>query len=235
MAESVPPAEGHSERRPVLSEKRDWRNKLLAARRAVPAATRQAEAVALATAAVAAASAAAGPVCCYVPVGPEPGSPHLLEALREAGYEVLLPVLPARRRPAPPDRPAPDDQPPFTYRPLPRPEPMDWAPYLGPSRLEDGPLRTRQPNTPRLGASAIAGAGLVLVPALAVDHRGTRLGRGGGWYDLTLPLAGPHTALVAVVRDDELVRTLPSEPHDVRMTGVLTPSRGMAALPLKLD
>jgi 5-formyltetrahydrofolate cyclo-ligase len=216
VIESATPTEGDPERRTVPSAKRDWRNALLAARRAVPASTRRAEAAALTTAAVAAAATMAGPVCCYVPIGPEPGSARLLDALREAGHEVLLPVLSTARQPR-------------------GPRPLDWAPYLGPSCLVAGPLRTRQPDTRRLGASAITHAGLVLVPALAVDHHGTRLGRGGGWYDRTLPLAGPHTALVAVVRDEELVPALPSESHDVPMTGVLTPSHGLTTLPLSLD
>ena len=45
-----------------------------------------------------------------------------------------------------------------------------------------------------------------------------------------LPLADPAAKLVAVVRDDELVDTLPAEPHDVRMTHALTPRRGLVAL-----
>ena len=46
---------------------------------------------------------------------------------------------------------------------------------------------------------------LVLVPALAVDLRGVRLGRGGGWYDRSLPLARSRTALLGLVRDEEVV------------------------------
>jgi 5-formyltetrahydrofolate cyclo-ligase len=69
-----------------------------------------------------------------------------------------------------------------------------------------------------------------LVPALAVDRSGARLGRGAGFYDRTLPLADADAWLVAVVRDDEVVDHLPSEPHDVRMTHALTPQKGLVAL-----
>jgi 5-formyltetrahydrofolate cyclo-ligase len=69
------------------------------------------------------------------------------------------------------------------------------------------------------------------VPALAVDRRGVRLGRGGGYYDRSLPLAAPGAALVAVVRDTELVPHLPSDPHDVPMTAALTPTAGLTPLP----
>jgi len=51
-------------------------------------------------------------------------------------------------------------------------------------------------------AAVIATAALVLVPALAVDGQGARLGRGGGPYHRTLPLVSPGSPVVAVVRDD---------------------------------
>ena len=57
-----------------------------------------------------------------------------------------------------------------------------------------------------------------------------RLGRGAGHYDRSLPLAAPGTAFVAVVREEEVVDWLPAEPHDVRMTAVLTPNRGLLQL-----
>src|SRR5208283_3891629 len=60
-------------------------------------------------------------------------------------------------------------------------------------------------------ARTAADAGLVIVPALAIDHRGARLGRGRGFYDRSLPGRDPHARLIAVVRDDELVEELPAE------------------------
>jgi 5-formyltetrahydrofolate cyclo-ligase len=72
---------------------------------------------------------------------------------------------------------------------------------------------------------------VVLVPALAVDRRGNRLGRGAGFYDRSLIYAAPQARLVAVVRDEELVDELPADPHDVRMTHALTPSGGIVTLP----
>ena len=80
----------------------------------------------------------------------------------------------------------------------------------------------------------MADAGLVVVPALAVDHRGVRLGRGGGHYDRTLPLAGAGTRLVALVGDDELVEgPLPAEPHDVAVHAVWRPRAGVTPLPVQ--
>ncbi len=142
-------------------------------------------------------------VCAYLPIGSEPGSVALLEALRAHGHRVLLPVVVGAA-------------------------PLDWAVHTGPEGLRPGPHGLREPSGPLLGPAAVGGAGLVLVPALAVDRRGARLGRGGGHYDRTLPAA--VAPLVAVVRDEEFVAELPHEEHDVRMTAVLTPERGLTRL-----
>lgn len=147
----------------------------------------------------------AGLVCCYVPVGSEPGSPELITSLASAGRRVLLPVVVGAA-------------------------PLDWAYYSGPDSLTPGPYGLLQPSGPRQGAAAIGQADLVLVPALAVDRAGHRIGRGGGHYDRSLPLARPGAPLVAVVRDDEVVDALPYEPHDVLMTAVLTPNGGHVRL-----
>jgi 5-formyltetrahydrofolate cyclo-ligase len=109
--------------------------------------------------------------------------------------------------------------------------PLDWADYTGASSLQAGPLGMREPIGPALGAAVIATAALVLVPALAVDWRGIRLGRGGGHYDRTLPLVKPGTPLVAIVRDEEVLASVPAQPHDVPVTAALTPRRGLIALP----
>lgn len=202
--------------------KRRLRQRLSAARAAVPAEVHDAEAAALAAAplehcldraggpaapradpAGAAADHPPATVCAYWPVGSEPGGPELVNGLRRRGWRVLLPVVDRPRAAA---------------------TALDWSEYTGQAALRSGPLGLREPAGPRLGAAAIAAADLVLVPALAVDHRGVRLGRGGGYYDRTLPLATPGTPLVAVVRDDEVLAQLPAEPHDVRVTAILTPS-----------
>ncbi|MCW2629696.1 MAG: 5-formyltetrahydrofolate cyclo-ligase [Mycobacterium sp.] len=148
-------------------------------------------------------------VCAYVPVGSEPGSAELIDSLLRRGVQVLLPV-------------ARDDA-------AGLPAPLRWGEYR-PGGLVEARFGLREPAAPWLPAGAIAGASVVLVPALAVDRAGARLGRGAGFYDRSLPLAAPTARLVAVVRDDELVDRLPAEPHDVRMTHALTPNGGVVAL-----
>ncbi|MGQ7297239.1 5-formyltetrahydrofolate cyclo-ligase [Quadrisphaera sp. KR29] len=85
--------------------------------------------------------------------------------------------------------------------------------------------------------SGAGGAQVVLLPALAVDRSGTRLGQGGGHYDRTLaslpPAGSPgRPLLAAVVGDGELLEAgaLPREAHDVPVDAALTPA-GWTRLP----
>lgn len=80
----------------------------------------------------------------------------------------------------------------------------------------------------RLGVEAIAFCDLVIVPAVAADQRGVRLGRGGGSYDRALARATGLT--VAVLYDGEHLAMLPCEPHDVPVAAVVTPSGGVRTL-----
>jgi 5-formyltetrahydrofolate cyclo-ligase len=186
--------------------KAEWRARLAVERNSVSPEQRAEEALAL----VEAASRLPGDtICGYVPFGCEPGSLALLDLLRARGSRVLLPVI------------------------APVAGPLDWAEYAGPETLAAGRLRgILEPDGPRLGVTAIRAAHLVLLPALAVDHGGVRLGRGAGHYDRSLVFASPSAELVAVVRDSELVGQLPAQPHDVPMTGALTPGQGLVRLPM---
>ena len=184
------------------------RAEILAARRSSTQQTRAGEAARLAGHL----STLAAPdttICAYIPVGSEPGSIGMIDDLVQRGITVLLPV--ARE-----DRDG-------------TPLPLQWGPYT-PGELAPAPFGLQEPRAPWLPADAVARAEIVLVPALAVDRDGARLGRGAGYYDRTLALAASSALLIAVVRDDELVDRLPSEPHDVAMTHALTPGRGLVRL-----
>ena len=103
---------------------------------------------------------------------------------------------------------------------------LDWAAYDG--RLEPGPRGLLQPPGPALGIAAVADCALLVVPALAVDRSGTRLGRGGGSYDRALARA---TGLaVAALHRGELVDRLPCEPHDRPVHAVVMPGQGLVRL-----
>jgi 5-formyltetrahydrofolate cyclo-ligase len=141
-----------------------------------------------------------GTLAAFVPDPTEPGAGRLPEAYTELGARILLPVIPSEGRI------------------------LDWAVYTG--ELEHGRFGLHQPPGLRLGPTAIADADAVVVPALAVDRFGIRLGRGGGYYDRALVHARPDAVLVTVVFDDERVDELPREVHDRPVRAVVTPSGG---------
>ena len=62
----------------------------------------------------------------------------------------------------------------------------------------------------------------VLVPGVAFDREGGRLGYGGGYYDRLLPLLSPRAARVAGAFSMQIVDRVPSAPHDIRMDTVVT-------------
>jgi 5-formyltetrahydrofolate cyclo-ligase len=196
--------------RSARPSKADLRRTLLATRRARSDADRREDAALLVAALPALLDGVDDPLCLHVAVGAEPGATPegaaaLPEAARALGRRVLLPVTVGDA-------------------------PLDWAEFDGPGSLGPGPHGLLEPTGARRGPDAVADAGLVLVPALAVDRRGVRLGRGGGHYDRSLPRAGLHTWLVALVADDGLVDELPDEPHDVAVHAVWRPRREIVAV-----
>ena len=64
---------------------------------------------------------------------------------------------------------------------------------------------------------------LMLVPGLAFDMDGHRLGRGKGYYDRLL--ADLHGPTCGVAFDQQIVSHVPVEPHDMRLSFILTPTR----------
>jgi len=64
---------------------------------------------------------------------------------------------------------------------------------------------------------------LVLVPGVAFDWHGHRLGRGKGYYDRWL--AGYAGTKIGVAFDEQVVGTVPAGKHDVRLDFILTPTR----------
>jgi 5-formyltetrahydrofolate cyclo-ligase len=149
---------------------------------------------------------AAGTIAAYYSVGTEPGTHSLIFALWKRGSYVVLPVL------------LPDGD-------------LDWASYEGPDSLAPGPRGLLQPVEPVRGPGTVARADVVLVPALAVDTSGKRLGRGGGSYDRVLARVGGQVPTIGLIYDDELLPGVPTEPHDRTVRAVARPSHGITWLP----
>jgi 5-formyltetrahydrofolate cyclo-ligase len=145
---------------------------------------------------------AAGTIAAYYSIGTEPDTHALVFALWKRGSYVVLPVL------------LPDGD-------------LDWASYEGPDSLVPGPHGLLQPSEPVRGPGTVARADIVLVPSLAVDERGYRLGRGGGSYDRALARVGGQVPTIALLYDDELLPGVPTEPHDQRVRVVARPATGL--------
>ncbi len=187
----------------VKEEKAALRTRLLAARAERPADQRTAAGRAIRDALLDRPEVQmAGTIAAYYSVGTEPDTRGLVFALWKRGSYVLLPLL----------RPGGD---------------LDWASYEGPDSLVPGPRGLLEPGEPPRGPGAVARADAVLVPALAVDRAGNRLGRGGGSYDRALARVGPLVPLIALVYDAELVDRVPAEPHDVKVRAAVSPVAGM--------
>jgi 5-formyltetrahydrofolate cyclo-ligase len=152
--------------------------------------------------------AAAGIIAAYYSVGTEPDTRSLIFALWKRGSYVVLPVLLA------------DGD-------------LDWASYEGPDSLAPGPRGLLHPTEPARGVGTVARADVVLVPALAADVSGNRLGRGGGSYDRALARVGPQVPVIALLYDDELLPAVPVMPHDQQVRAVARPRHGITRLPLE--
>lgn len=139
-------------------------------------------------------------VAAYVSVGREPGTGPLLDALLERGTEVLLPVM------------LPDGD-------------LDWAVHEGDAALTEASRGLLEPTGPPLGTGAVGGAAAVLVPGLAADRRGVRLGRGGGSYDRALARLGGRAFTCVLLHDGEVLDLpVPRDRHDVPVHAAATPS-----------
>jgi len=155
------------------------------------------------------ASPTSGCLAAYASFGSEPGTRRLRDILEISGVRVLLPIMCADGS-------------------------LAWAwddGHLTPGKI---PPHIPEPSGPVVaeGIDGLLAQGctVVLVPALAVDAMGNRLGQAGGYYDRML--AGldtlepdRHPLLVAVVHDHELLDHLPTEPHDRPVDAALTPTR----------
>ena len=62
----------------------------------------------------------------------------------------------------------------------------------------------------------------VLVPGVAFDRRGRRMGYGGGYYDRLLPLLSPRAARVAGAFEVQLVDRVPAAPNDIAVDAIVT-------------
>ena len=139
----------------------------------------------------------------YLSTGTEPDSLRLVSWAVARGVRVLLPVLTDGAG---------------SWRPEPA-----WAVYDGPDRLRDGRSGILEPTGPVLANDPLAAADLLIVPGLAADRDGNRLGRGGGWYDRA---RRGHADLPTwlLLNDDEVLGVVPTDSWDLPVNGLVTPT-----------
>ena len=78
------------------------------------------------------------------------------------------------------------------------------------------PITTNQPNPKRID--------LAIVPGVGFDEKGNRLGRGGGWYDKLFDRIKVGF-IIGVCFDEQIMKTVPLEDHDMAVDMVITDSR----------
>lgn len=154
-------------------------------------------------------------VAAYASTATAPGTLPLRRALAASGVRVLLPVLLDDGR-------------------------LDWS-VDSESCPPQAVRRTLDEHTAPaaldlLEHEGVASAQAVIVPALAVDTLGNRLGQGSGFYDRALHALDHAVPVFAVVYEDEVldaaVESVPTEPHDHPVDGVITPHRCLRFSPL---
>lgn len=101
---------------------------------------------------------------------------------------------------------------------------MEFLQYQGEDKLERSSWGIMEPrgDSPALRA-ALPAKILILVPGLAFDKRGGRIGWGGGFYDRWLSENGSNAAKWGIAYEEQILDCLPQEPWDISMDGLVTP------------
>lgn len=98
---------------------------------------------------------------------------------------------------------------------------MTVHPYAGNAMMHRGKFGIPEPTTPAYEGTI----DLMIVPAVAFDKKGRRLGRGGGYYDRFIKKIKNHTFTLGVAYDFQMIDEVPSARHDQRVQGVVTPNQ----------
>lgn len=144
-----------------------------------------------------------GAIAVFVSTDAEPSTSALRAALRDAGATVLIPRVVGTA--------------------------LEWCVDDDVTSLAVSAWGIPEPTNAAVapGVEPLATSAAVVLPALAVDERGYRVGQGGGFYDRALAQLDPgaRPLLIGLVFDDELIAEAPHEAHDIRVDLVITERR----------
>ena len=110
---------------------------------------------------------------------------------------------------------------------------LDWAVATADGDIAEGMYGLPEPVGELLGPIAVNDVDLLVIPAAAVDDTGMRLGWGRGFFDKTLGSMQRCPPVYAVVYDSEVIDEVPSDVHDQRVTGIVTPTRTITLAPTR--
>ncbi len=182
-----------------IGEKKQLRASMKARRAAIPAARRAEGANRLAGHGLGWLNPAPGAIVSgFLSIGDELDTAPLLAALHAAGHPLCLPVMQGRGRP-------------LLFR--------AYTPGEALATVVWG-IQEPVPEKPELEPD------ILLVPLLAADLTGHRLGYGGGFYDRTLQVLRlkKHIVAIGLAFDEQVVDAVPHLDYDERLDWVLTPS-----------
>lgn len=100
---------------------------------------------------------------------------------------------------------------------------LEFAEVQSPADLRVGAFGILEPAT--AARASHAGIDVLVVPGIAFDQAGHRLGYGRGFYDRVLASCGRHTLCVGLAYDFQVLEKLPVEPHDRALAAVMTETR----------
>lgn len=141
-------------------------------------------------------------IAVYLSLPGEPVTDALIERLLDAGHRVVAPRILGNTD-------------------------LEWLPIDAETMYLSGPFGIREPAGIEI-VSSLAWVDVVIMPALAVDVNGRRLGQGGGFFDRALAGVRSHAEggplRIALVFEDEVLADVAAEPHDLAVDAAVTPS-----------
>jgi 5-formyltetrahydrofolate cyclo-ligase len=93
------------------------------------------------------------------------------------------------------------------------------------TELSPGYMGILEPSLTDERSTSLKHIDLVIMPGAGFDISGNRLGYGGGYYDILLARGGKETPKIALAYEEQIIDSIPSEQHDVKMDIIVTDKR----------